>query len=62
MPCKALEGHDGDAVCTGLVLWFDNGDLVIGTLGDEWVLAVGLVPATAAHYWAVQPFVRGGFR
>lgn len=55
-------GHDGDAVCAGLVLRFENGDLVIGTLGDEWVLAVGSVPAAAAHYWAVQPFVRSGCR
>jgi hypothetical protein len=57
-----IVGHDGDAVCAGLVLRFENGDLVIGTLGDEWVLAVGSVPADAAHYWAVQPFVRGGCR
>jgi hypothetical protein len=55
-----IVGHDGDAVCAGLVLRFENSDLVIGTLGDEWVLAVGSVPAAAAHYWAVQPFVRGG--
>jgi len=31
-------GHDGDAVCAGLVLRFDTGDLVIGQVGDEWVL------------------------
>jgi hypothetical protein len=57
-----IVGHDGDAVCAGLVLRFENGDLVIGTLGDEWVLAVGSVPADAAHNWVVQPFVRGGCR
>ncbi|GAB2931397.1 hypothetical protein GCM10027280_18800 [Micromonospora polyrhachis] len=51
-------GHDGDAVCTGLVLRFDIGDLVIGTLDDEWVLAVGPVPADTAVHWSVQPFVR----
>jgi hypothetical protein len=53
-------GHDGDQVCAGLVLRFENGDLVIGTLGDEWVLAVGSVPAAAARNWAVQPFVGSG--
>ncbi|MEU4474283.1 hypothetical protein [Micromonospora sp. NPDC023888] len=57
-----IVGHDVDSVCAGLVLRFENGDLVIGTLGDEWVLAIGSVPAAAAHYWAVQPFVHGGYR
>lgn len=52
-------GHDGDAVGAGLVLRFDTGDLVAGTLGDEWVLAAGPVPAVAARSWAVRPFVRG---
>lgn len=54
-----IVGHDGDAVCAGLVLRFGNSDLVIGTLGDKWVLAVGSVPAAAAHHWAVQPLLRG---
>ncbi|MGW3788422.1 hypothetical protein ACWD5Z_27845 [Micromonospora chokoriensis] len=53
-------GHDGDTVAAGVVLRFEKGDLVIGTLGDEWVLAVGSVPSAAARYWAVQPFVYGG--
>lgn len=57
-----IVGQDGDAVCAGLLLRFENGDLVIGTLGDEWVLAVGSVPAAAARYWVVQPFVHGGCR
>ncbi|MET8283091.1 hypothetical protein [Micromonospora sp. NPDC005174] len=57
-----IVGHDVDAVCAGLVLRFEEGDLVIGTLGDEWVLAVDPVPTAAAHYWAVQPFVHGGCR
>lgn len=35
-----LLGHDGEAVCTGLVLPFDDRDLVLGVLGDEWVLFV----------------------
>ncbi|WP_405095576.1 hypothetical protein [Micromonospora sp. NBC_01412] len=53
-----IVGHDGDAVCAGLVLRFEDDDnLVIGTRGDEWVLAVGTVPATAAHHWAVQPLL-----
>ncbi len=54
-----IVGHDGEAVCAVLVLRFEDGNLVIGTLGDEWVLAVGSVPPAAAHYWTVQPFVRG---
>ena len=55
-------GHDGDAFTAGLVLRFVNGDLVIGTLADEWVLGIGSVPASAAHDWMVQPFVHGGGR
>ncbi|MGC4755512.1 hypothetical protein [Micromonospora trifolii] len=57
-----IVGQDVDEVCAGLVLRFKDGDLVIGTLGDEWVLAAGQVPPAAAHYWAVQPFVHGGRR
>ncbi|WP_330440575.1 hypothetical protein OHB44_10235 [Micromonospora sp. NBC_00821] len=52
-----IVGQDVDEVCAGLVLRFEDGDLVIGTLGDEWVLAVGQVPAAAARYWAVAPVV-----
>ncbi|WP_327037888.1 hypothetical protein [Micromonospora maris] len=52
-------GPDGDLSCAGLVLRFDTGDLVVGTLGDEWVLAVGSIPAAVAPSWTVQPFVRG---
>lgn len=55
-------GPDGDQSCAGLLLRFENADLVVGTLGDEWVLAVGSVPATVAPYWAVQPFSRGASR
>lgn len=57
-----IVGQDGDEVCAGLLLRFENADLVLGTLGDEWVLAVGPVPSATAHYWAVQPFVHGGCR
>lgn len=35
-----IVGQDVDEVCVGLVLRFEDGDLVIGTFGDEWVLAV----------------------
>ncbi|AEB45141.1 hypothetical protein [Micromonospora maris] len=52
-------GPDGDLSCAGLVLRFDIGDLVVGTLGDEWVLAVGSIPTAVAPYWTMQPFVRG---
>jgi hypothetical protein len=55
-----IVGHHGDAVCAGLVLRFENSDLIIGTLGDEWVLATGSVPAAVAQHRTVQPFVRGG--
>lgn len=57
-----IVGPDGDRICAGLVLRFENDDLVIGTLGDEWVLAVGAVPASAVPHWAVQPFVCGASR
>jgi hypothetical protein len=45
-------GHDGDDVCAGLVLRCDNGDLIIGTLGDERFLAINSVwaPAARAEY------------
>ncbi|KUL34323.1 hypothetical protein ADL15_16475 [Actinoplanes awajinensis subsp. mycoplanecinus] len=52
-------GHDGGAVCAGLVLRFDRGDLVIGSLGDEWVLAVDTAPETISAQWTTQPFVGG---
>ncbi|MFG1653229.1 hypothetical protein ACGFIE_25200 [Micromonospora sp. NPDC049275] len=57
-----IAGQDVDEVSAGLVLRFESGDLVIGTLGDEWVLAVDSVPAATAHYWTLQPFVHGGCR
>jgi hypothetical protein len=56
-----ITGHDGSAVCAGLVLRFEHSDLVIGTVGDEWVLA-DTVPHAPAHHWVVQPFLRGGRR
>ncbi|WP_203829480.1 hypothetical protein [Actinoplanes palleronii] len=52
-------GHEGEAVCAGLVLRFDRGDLVIGSLGDEWVLAVDTAPEALSPHWTTQPFVRG---
>lgn len=57
-------GHDGDTVSAGLVLRFDNRDLNIGFVGDEWVLGVGPMPAPvlAARCWTVQPFVSGASR
>lgn len=57
-----IVGQDSGGDCAGLVLRFEDGDLVIGTLGDEWVLSVGQVPSAAARYWAVQPFIHGGCR
>ncbi|WP_272944013.1 hypothetical protein [Micromonospora lupini] len=35
-----IVGQDVDEVCAGLLLRFESGDLVIGALGDEWVLVV----------------------
>jgi hypothetical protein len=40
-----LAGPGGGGVCAGLDLRFDNGGLVIGVLGDEWVLAPSPNPA-----------------
>ncbi|WP_233606505.1 hypothetical protein [Micromonospora sp. Llam0] len=57
-----ITGSDGELTCTGLVLRFDVGDLVIGTLGDEWVLAAGPVPAAVAPCWTVHPFIRDAAR
>jgi hypothetical protein len=57
-----IVGHDGRSVCAGMVLRFDNKDLVVGSLGDEWVLAAGAEPATIDPCWAVQPFVRNTSR
>ncbi|MFE9207408.1 hypothetical protein [Micromonospora sp. NPDC007230] len=57
-----IVGPDGDLACAGLVPRFDNGDLVVGTLCDEWVLAAGSVPAAVAPYWTAQPFVRDANR
>ena len=54
-----IVGHDGALVSAGLDLRFDTGDLVIGALGDEWVLAADAEPAAIPSYWTRQPFVRG---
>jgi hypothetical protein len=53
-----IVGHDGALVCAGLHLRFDNGGLVVGTLGDEWVLAADAEQAAVTSYWTRQPFVR----
>ena len=50
-------GHDGDQVTAGLTLRFDSGDLVIGALGDEWVLIADTDPTAISSDWAAQPFV-----
>ena len=57
-----IVGHDGDMVCAGLDLRFNNGGLVIGTLGDEWVLAADAEPTAITSYWTRQSFVRGTSR
>lgn len=57
-----ITGPDGDSSCAGLVLRFMVGDLIIGTLADEWVLAVGSVPEAVAPSWTVRPFLRGAYR
>jgi len=49
----------GDLTCAGLVLRFDVGDLVIGTLGDEWILAAGQIPAAITPCWTMRPFISG---
>ncbi|MFV2085731.1 hypothetical protein [Micromonospora sp. LOL_021] len=57
-----VTGSNGELTCTGLVLRLDAGDLAIGTLGDEWILAVGPMPAAVAPGWTVHPFARGTTR
>jgi hypothetical protein len=54
-----ITGPDGEAFCAGLVLRFAERHLVIGALTDEWVLAVGPVPESAAPSWTVHPFLGG---
>ncbi|GAA2628601.1 hypothetical protein [Paractinoplanes durhamensis] len=39
-----IENRDGRPGCAGLILRFDRGDLVIETLADEWILALGPKP------------------
>ncbi|QSB13160.1 hypothetical protein JQS43_16125 [Natronosporangium hydrolyticum] len=56
-----IVGHQGEC-SSGLVLRFDTGDLTIGTLGDEWLLAPGAPPAALTRHSTVGPFVRGGHR
>lgn len=48
-------GHDGPTACAGLLLRFDTADLIIGSLGDEWVFTASPEPAVPG--WAVQPFL-----
>jgi len=50
-----FRGHNNKPHCGGLRLDFDGPEpaLVIGALADEWVLAVGAVPAHVAAYWSV---------
>ncbi|XVU20904.1 hypothetical protein ACQPZJ_26930 [Actinoplanes sp. CA-054009] len=50
-----IVGRDGDAVCAGLDLRFDSGGLVIGALGDEWVLAADVEPDAITSSWTRQP-------
>ncbi|MEV4348500.1 hypothetical protein AB0J83_28935 [Actinoplanes sp. NPDC049596] len=40
---SVIIGYDG--VCGGLRLRFDRGDLVLGSLGDDWYLSEGEMPA-----------------
>jgi len=44
---------DGDPVCVGLVLRFDNGELAMGAVADEWVLAVAAVRDQRRHQGTV---------
>ncbi|WP_187645983.1 hypothetical protein [Actinoplanes teichomyceticus] len=57
-----IVGHDGALVGAGLDLRFDTGSLVVGALGDEWVLATDAEPAALTSYWTRQPFLRGTTR
>lgn len=38
---------------SGLLLRFDNGEVVIGSVGDEWVISASGVPAALAPHWRI---------
>jgi len=50
----------GRAICAGLLLRLDGFEVVIGTLGDEWVLAAGRPPAHLPPCWSPQPWIMRG--
>lgn len=57
-----IVGHHAETGCCGLVLRFDRDDLTIGTLGDEWILAIGAPPTALTRHGTVEPFIRGSHR
>lgn len=44
--------------CAGLLLRLDDVTVTIGTLGDEWVLALDEPAADLAPFWHLQPWIR----
>lgn len=44
-------------ICAGLLLRFDDVDIAIGTLADEWILARGEPLAHLAASWRLQPWI-----
>jgi hypothetical protein len=55
-----IRGPFGRAICAGLLLRRDGFEVVIGTLGDEWVLAAGRPPAHLPSCWSSQPWIMQG--
>lgn len=43
--------------CAGLLLRLEGITIAIGTLGDEWVLALDQPPAHLAPYWRIGPWI-----
>jgi hypothetical protein len=50
-------GPSDRPACAGLLLRLDDVTVTIGTLGDEWVLALDEPPAQLAQAWHLQPWI-----
>jgi hypothetical protein len=53
-------GPFGRAICAGLLLRLDGTDVVIGTLGDEWVIRGGPPSVQLPPCWIPQPWIMQG--
>ncbi|WP_412542586.1 hypothetical protein R8Z50_08865 [Longispora sp. K20-0274] len=50
-------GYSTEPMCGAVIFRFDAADLVIGTLGDEWVLSAGSIPDAVLPYWSRPAWV-----